>query len=170
MKGIIIFYRLITYILLPVAALLSFFGLFALIAAISNPALLLGVFMIAGIVIYTFTGFSFLSKGILEGKKCKPSLRDWIRVNAFVTIAFAFLSLSNAFMYFNDPNLFKDAMDNAAVVMHQFQGYKNISPEYMLQMMKATLYFMMVYSILLLIHIFITFRLLKQYAALFSGN
>jgi hypothetical protein len=107
MKGIIAFYRIISFILLPVAGILGFFGLFALMAAVANPSFLLGVFMLACIVIYTFCSFSFLSKGILGNRPCKPSLRDWIRVNAFVSLAFAVLSLGQGFAYLGNAAMQK---------------------------------------------------------------
>src|SRR3954470_1418467 len=93
MKALLIVYRLLTFILLPIAAILGFLDISLLLLALANPAALLPVFAIACIVIYVFTSFFFLIKGILGGMQCKPSLRDWIRVNAFVSIAFCSLGI-----------------------------------------------------------------------------
>jgi hypothetical protein len=168
MKGLLTFYRIISFILLPIAGILGFFGLFALISALANPAFLLGVFMLACIVIYTFTSFSFLSKGITRQLPCKPSLRDWIRVNAFVSLAFAVLSLSQGFTYLGNAAMQKQVLDMGMSMAAQSSAQASFSRQYLSQIMNGTIYFMIFLATVLFIHIFITFRLLRQYKYLFE--
>lgn len=56
--------------------------------------------------------------------------------------------------------------------MSQFTSMQNgkspLSPAFMLKMIKAIVWFMLFYSLVLGIHITFTFRLLKQYAQLFG--
>src|SRR5437764_1519642 len=93
MKSLLIVYRLLTFILLPIAVIIGIVDITVLSLALATPSALLLVFAIACIVIYVFTSFSFLTNGIIGGRQCKPSLRDWIRVNAFVSIALSSLGI-----------------------------------------------------------------------------
>lgn len=167
MKGLIL-YRILTFILVPIAAILSLFALMAVLVALSNPALLLGAFMLACMIIYIFCSFKFLNKGILANQPCKHSLRDWIRVNAFVTIAFAFLSLFQSTALLSDPKLLHDTITGRLPTQSELPS--SISVESLKNTMIGTLYFMVFLSVVLIIHIFITFRLLKVYKYLFDDN
>ena len=61
-------YRIFSYFLLVIAAILGIAALFALLFALSNPALLLSVFVIVAVVIYSIASFLFLLNGI-DGKR-----------------------------------------------------------------------------------------------------
>ena len=60
-------------------------------AALANPTMLLPIFMLVGVAIYTFISFYFLVKGIDGRHKLTRSVKDWIKVNAVVTVVFALL-------------------------------------------------------------------------------
>ncbi len=168
MKGLLSFYRILSFILLPIAALIALFGFFALLAALSNPGFLLGVFMLAGIVIYVFTSYSFLSKGIIAGGRCKPSLRDWIRVNAFVSIAFAVLSFIQGLVFLSDKSFQKQAQDMGMSMAAHSTHNAPITAEYITQVMRGTIYVMFALAVLLLVHISLTFRLMRQHKEVFE--
>ena len=93
-------FRILTFILLPIASLFGVMDLMILPSALANPAILLIVFVLAAFVIYTFTSLRFLTKGIDIGRPCKPSLRDWIRVNAFASSFMGIMFLMNALSVF----------------------------------------------------------------------
>ncbi len=170
MKDLLIFYRILSFILLPIAALMGIFGLFALFAALANPAFLFGVFMLVCIVIYVFTSFNFLSKGIISQAPCKPTLRDWIKVNAYVSIVFALLSLLQGFSYFKDPVMQKQVLDQGMTMVSQSTVPASISREYLTKIFNGTVIFMLFLGIILLIHIFLTFRLLVEYKKVFDRS
>lgn len=167
MKTMLIVYRILTFILLPIAAILGFIDLSLLLLALSNPAVLLPVFAIACIVIYMFTASSFLQKGILGGRACRASLRDWIRVNAFVSIAFAGLVVIEYLTLLTNKTI-------AGEVVKQAMQQQNIPPDMTAaQLEQALLTFLLlffIFSVLLIAHILISFRLLKHYSYLFSDN
>src|SRR3954453_10388601 len=119
MKTMLVVYRILTFILLPIAALMGFIDISLLLMALANPAALLPVFAIACIVIYIFTSLSFLTKGITDGRQCKPSLRDWIRVNAYVSIAFGGLGIIEYITLLKNKNI-------AAEVIKQAMQQQNI--------------------------------------------
>jgi hypothetical protein len=164
MKGLLA-YRIISYILLPVAGLFAFIDVFALLAALAQPALLLGVFMILAVCIYTVTSFIFLTKGIDANKPLKTSLKDWIKVNAYVSLGFAALSLIQGFTALQHPEVLKKAIDMMAAQQNVPSSY---SADIFLTATKGILYFMVCLSALLIVHITISFKLIKTQAHLFS--
>jgi len=166
MKSLTI-YRILTFLLVPVAVLFGFMDLMILVSALANPALLIFVFMFGCFVIYIFSSLKFFSKGIEPGRPVKSSLRDWIRVNAFVSGFMGSIFLLNAFSIF----LMSDITLRQVITQfteNQPNVPANLSPELFLQMMKFFAWFISIVSIVLLIQIRMTFRLLKQYKHLFS--
>ena len=166
MKQLTVF-RILTFILLPIASLFGVMDLMILPSALANPAILLIVFVLAAFVIYTFTSLRFLTKGIDIGRPCKPSLRDWIRVNAFASSFMGIMFLMNALSVFFASDL------QLRQILGQFLDTQpNVPPmlnlELFLKIMKLAAWFMLFISIVLMVHIFLNFRLLKLYRYLFE--
>lgn len=165
----LILYRILSYILLVIAAFFSFGVVLAFFSALANPVLLLGVFVMACVVIYSYTSWRFLTRGIDKNLSCKSSLRDLIRVNAFVTIGFGALTLFEAIVILSQPHLITD-ITNQMAAMQPGGEAANITPK----TVELLFRFMLTYGVILMIHCFITFRLLKQYRNVFdppgSGN
>lgn len=166
MKQLTIF-RILTFILLPIAAMFGFMDLLFLFSALANPALLLVVFIIGAFVIYTFVSLQFLTRGIDTGRACKPGLRDWIRVNAFVSLFMGTMFLFNALSIF-----FTNDLTLRQFVSQFMQTQPNIpamlNVELFMTIMKGMAYFMFFLSIILLVHIQLNFKLMKKYAHLLS--
>ncbi len=78
-------YRILSYILMPIALLFAFIDTAFLITALANLGVLIFVFAIACLVIYTFASFSFLKRGIEKEQHQSAKLKDWIKVNAYVS-------------------------------------------------------------------------------------
>jgi flagellar biosynthesis protein FlhB len=135
--------------------------------ALGNPIMLLGVFILACVVIYTISGFIFLRQGLDKGKQCKPGLKDWIRVNAFVTLVFVFQGLIETIMKLFNPSLFKQTVADAWT-MQQSMLPSGVSQQSMMDMMKVAIWISITFSLILLIHVIITFRLLKIYKHVFD--
>ncbi len=158
------FYKITSYILLPVAALFGLFTLMLLLVAFANPPMLLPLFVVACVVIYVITSFKFLNRGIIKNNECKPGLKDWIKVNGYVAIVFATLMLIQTIAAIQQPDLMSKALDETMAM----QPNQQISKGMLMKMVTGIMYFFGVISVLLLIHIFSTFRLLKQYNHLFG--
>ncbi|MFL9485710.1 hypothetical protein ACI6Q2_23205 [Chitinophagaceae bacterium LWZ2-11] len=159
-------YRFLTYVLLPIGALLSIVALFALLLALSNITVLLSVFILGSVVIYIFSSFHFLNKGITQLKPCKHSLKDWIKVNGYVSILFAGMCIFNFITIQAHPEAMNDAMTQAMSM--QGPNYPQGNQAMMLKAMHAMFYAILVLSIVLIVHITMTFRFLKTYAQLFQ--
>ena len=166
MKSLVL-YRILSYFLIITAALLGFVCLFAILIALSNPALLLSVFVIVAVVIYSFASFIFLVKGIDGSRQLKSKLKDFIKVNAYVALVFMVMNIVQSFSIISNPVILNDAISQVTALQN---GKSPLSAALMLKMMKAVVWFMLFYSVILGIHISITFRLLKQYVHLFADK
>lgn len=158
-------YRILTYVLLVIGGFLALLLLGMLMAALANPVLLFPVFLLACVLIYTYCSFRFLSRGIDAHMYCRPSLRDLIRVNGYGTMGFASLTLVNCIMLILNPSTLNNVVEQAmSMQKEQVEGME----EMMINFMNYTIKFLLFYSIGLLLHIFITFRLIRQHADAFD--
>lgn len=167
---IISIYRVLTYLLAPFALLLLLTSFPMLIAVLANPTALLPFFMIACIIIYIYCSFKFLNKGIKQQQLCKKTLKDWIKVNAYVCIAFVVLMLVQGSVIASNPSLISQQLFDD--ISKQNNG--NLPPQFslglMIKMLKYVTYFMLFYAVVLGAHIVLSFRLLKSHQHLFEGE
>jgi hypothetical protein len=147
-----------------VFALLGFGGLFI---AFVNPAMLLGVFMLAAFVIYFVSTFRFLHRGILAQQMLKAKLRDWIKVNAYVTLPFAVLNFMQSLTVIRKPSLLDESIKQM-VEMQQQIGLPVQEPGSYHDLMLKVIYIMAFLSVILLLHIMLTFSNLRKYEGLFE--
>lgn len=158
-------YRILSYVLLVVAAIFGIAALFALLIALSNPALLLSVFVIVAVVIYSIASFLFLINGINGNRQLQPKLRDWIKVNAYVALVFVMMNIFQSVAVLQNPAVLSEAVKQVSDMQ---QSKSPLSADFMLRIMKAVVWILFFYAIILGIHISFTFRYLKQYAHLFG--
>lgn len=166
MKGLIL-QRINSYILIPIGILLALNVLNGLIIAISNPLLLFVHFIIACVPIYIFTSSYFLFSGIIKGKKCKASLKDWIKINAFVSMLFiAIIGICSisVYMILSSPQILQEVFNK--IPTNQFPGGAP-SETQLISLLKIFISIMLPFSILLLLHIIKTFKLIKKYPSVF---
>jgi hypothetical protein len=160
-------YRIFSYILISIAIILGIASLFALLIALSNPVLLISVFIIIAVVIYSFTSFFFLNNGIDGKRNLKPGMKDLIKVNAYVAIVFVMMNIFQFVTVMSNTSVLNDAMSQVKT----FQNNQSpLSNDLMLKMMKGIMWFLFFYAVVLGIHISMTFRLLKQFEHLFSDK
>ncbi|MDP1844922.1 MAG: hypothetical protein Q8K64_16010 [Sediminibacterium sp.] len=166
MQQITIF-KIITFILVPVALLFGLMDLIMLMMALSNPALLLIVFAMACFVIYLFASLRFLLQGILNERQCSATLKDWIKVNAYGTlfISSMFLLNSSAAFFINDINLRQVLSD---MIDQQPELSGKISLDLFVKMFRVISAIMFVISLLTITHVMLNFKLMKKYAHLFE--
>ncbi len=157
-------YRIISYLLIITAGLLGFASLFALLIALANPALLLSVFIVVAVVLYSFTSFQFLQRGIQQGNTFRPGFKDFIKVNGYVSLVFVVQIVLSFITVQTNPQLMQEQVNQVATM----QGAANPLPTGMLlKMMHYMIWALFLYALLLGYHVFTTFRLLKQNAHLF---
>lgn len=162
-------YKIFTFTLLPFAVLFGFTSLFAIFIALANPALLLPVFIMVCFVIYSIASLIFLIKGINRNQFCKPSLKDWIKVNGYVCAALGGMTLANTLVLLSSKKseLKLVAEQMLATQMMKPQG---VTADSLIPVITALAVALMLFSLVLLIHVFLNFRLLKKYQHIFSGG
>ena len=160
-------YRIISYLLIVVAGFIALGVITMLGAAFSNPAVLLSVFLAGGVVLYSFASFQFLTKGITKGQTMKPGRKDFIKVNAYVTLFFGVMNLIQAITLIIYPFGLKEVADQFTKMPTVGSGF---SVEQFYTMMKAVLWFLMIYALALIVHVQLTFRLLRIHASVFHSG
>ena len=155
-------YRILSYLLLPVAALLGLATLAGLFIALGNVSALLSVFACGATTIYIIASFMFLQR-VVEGRQTvKRSLRDWVRANAFVAVFFSVLLVLQSVIVLAKPELMRDAVQQMA----QMQQLP-MPPETIMKTMKGTVLAMQAIGIVLLVHIGMCFKLLRTHSGQF---
>ncbi len=158
-------YKILSFILLPIGAFLGIVCLCALIPAFGNISMLLPVFLVACIAIYIFSSFTLVFNGMIKEKLCNPSLKDWIKVNAYVSLFFAIMCVSNFVYLKTKPELMKEFTKEVLATQ------KNIPAEaiaMMPQIINGMLSGMLALGIILLIHISLSLTFIKTKPHLFK--
>lgn len=104
-------------------------------------------------------------KGVDGGNKLTHTTKDWIKVNAIVTGLFAFLILGQAVYFISNPKMLQTVAEQA--MLQQKDAVVFTKPQ-LEQYMTIVLYVFLAHGILLLSHIPVTLRLLKENAHLFE--
>lgn len=148
-------YRLFSLVINTVAILLCFSFLFSIPLLFSSSIALLSAFMIISVILYSWFSFRFRREVLQRQMEVSHRLRDWVRVNGFVSIFFSVLTIMNILYLLENPNLFAEALKSyhINVEMKSLLGF---------------FYAMLVYGSFLLIHILWTFALMKKHERFFK--
>jgi len=160
-------YKVLSFILLPIGAFLGIVCLFALVSALGNISMLLPVFLVACIAIYIFSSFILVLNGMIKEKLCNASLKDWIKVNAYVSLFFAIMCVSNFVYLKTKPELMKEFTKEVLATQ------KNIPAEVlaiMPQLINGMLAAMLALGIILLVHISLSLTFIKTKPELFKDE
>lgn len=156
-------FKVLTYLLLPIGFFFGMVALMMLVVAIANVQLLLPLFLMACFTIYIFTSFRFTQR-IVADQPVSGKLRDWMRVNGFVTIFMSILFLMNAAaILFLPEQKLVEMIQPTIDTMGTLAG--GITAEQMVGRLKSFSVFLLVMSVTLLVHLVINFRLQKIYAS-----
>jgi hypothetical protein len=166
-------YKIASYVLLFFASFFSLMLLFILPFAFAEPALLLGVFIIAGVVLYSFSSFRFMKKGLGEGHVFRNRYKDFIKVNAFVVLFFVLQS----FVGITDILLKKELLNQLidTILSQNSESFSQLTPAQLKELKKELLasfqivvWVFLIYAVILTAHVIYTFRLLKKNNHLFA--
>jgi hypothetical protein len=160
-------YKVLTYLLIPIALFFGFIDVLFLMSALANPGALIFVFVIACLVIYTFVSFKFYQQGVQREQVLTKGLKDWIKVNAIVSIFLCSLFCLDAFSVLGSSNA--TLLKYIDEFLLQQPGFpKEVSASIVLQMLKVASVILLITGAVGIIHIRITLRLVKQYDYLFE--
>ncbi len=160
-------YKVLSYILLPFGGLLGVVALFGVLASLGNPLMMLMFLIVVCVALYIFSSFRFLNRVIIQQIKSRPSLKDFVRVNTFISIFFSVYTLYSAMVALNNPDLMKTAIQQM-MAMPQFAmppGYNEAS---FLHIFKISYIIFGIFCALLMLHSSATLFLLKQYKSAFE--
>ncbi len=160
-------YRILSFLLIPVAVIFSICILILITAALANPSLLMPLFLIACVSIYSFASLRFLITGIDGKKYLGKTSREFLRVNAFVSIVFALLMISQCIVLIIHPELIEQLARQTK--QNAIAGLK-LDANAMGNYMRITSYFFLIYALVLAVHILLSFQYMKQYNYLFRND
>ena len=160
-------YAILTYILIPFALFFGVIDFILLVSALANPSALIFVFIVACLVIYSFVTLKFLRTGLQREQTMAKSLKDWIKVNAFVSLFLCSLFVVNALsILFSSPATLNKLID---AMIEQQPGFpQSIDNNMIISIIKGFSVFLLIVGSIALIHIRTTFRYIKEYGYLFE--
>lgn len=161
----LLLYRILSYVLLIVAGFLALMLLAALPAALANPVLLLFVFLMACVIIYSYTSWRFLYKALDRHQYCKKQLRDLIKVNSYFSIGIAVLFVMQAITLMTNPQLADEAATQA---MTNVPPEAKFTKENFLTLLRFMERFFLIYGLILITHVMMTWKLIRKYSDAFE--
>jgi hypothetical protein len=160
-------YTVLSYILIPIALFFAFLDVLILFSSLANPSALIMVFIVACLVIYTFASFKFLKFGIEREIVQTKKLKDFIKVNAYVSFFLCSLFFVNSISVLISTNAvllkFIDEFLN-----QQPNIPKEITNNLVLAILRGVSVFLLITGIIGIVHIRTTLRLVKAYPDLFE--
>ena len=160
MKAELVVYRVVSFLLLPIAVLFGISALFGLLSVLVNPSALFGVVMLGAVVFYLVCTFIFQTTVISGARHLTNSLRNRIRISAFITAFFCIMIIYAHISILSNPDVLTEPIN---LMMKQPGLPGNATRELLEQAIKTIFNFFMVISLMLLLHIIMSFRLLHQY-------
>jgi hypothetical protein len=164
-------YRIISYLLLLVAALLSIACIPLLIIGLFNIPLLLPVLICVCIVVYILSSFIFLVKTIDSRKEPKQKLLRIIKSTSLVVLISSITSVIQYLYILYNPSLVEAIISQ----MLEFQksmraNAKNLDADLIRSTAKISIYIAIFFSTTLIIHVYETYKLIKQYLNAVNNN
>ena len=158
-------YRLLSFLLAPIAILFSISALLLIGTALSNPAMLFPLFLSICIAIYSFASLHFLIKGIDGRKYLGRSSKDWLKVNAYACIIFALIIISEFVVFMLHPEILQQIITQ---VKQNADSRLTINADEFTDFASKILYFLLAYALVLFTHVMMSFQYMKQYNFLFQ--
>lgn len=150
-----VIYRIFSLFINFIAAMLAISLVFSIPALISSPLTLLSAFIIVAIILYTYNSYKFFRNAVVREEAVPASLRDWVRVNGIVSLIFCLILLIEIPVLLQQPQLYTEAL----------QSFGGQVPEGSIQ---SFFIVMLVYAIVLIVHILMTFRMMRLNKHLFQ--
>ena len=160
-------YIVLSYLLIPISLFFAFLDVALLITALANPGTLIMVFIIACLVIYTFVSFKFLKLGIQREQTQSHKLKDWIKLNAYVSLFLCSL------FFINSISILVSTNATLQIFIDEFLQQQSNLPAafnsaFILNLLRGLAVFLLVVSTIGLLHIRTTLKLVKEYDYLFE--
>lgn len=158
-------YKWLTYILAIPTAFIALIAFIVSLVALANPTIkiIIIAFILVCIVLYYISSFIFLKKVITKSLTCKNIIKDLIKINSIASLIFSLLNIVQFFSILFNPSLVEISIND---IIEQNQG--NINAIFSKQQITSLFYtisgILALFSILLITHILIGFKLIKEHA------
>ena len=159
-KSLVAVYRITGIIVSLFSYLLLFSALTAFFQIGMQGMILLGVFFAASMVIYSILSGMFARLVLMLGQPIRYSLKDWIKVNAYVTLLFTGLGLISMTIVVSNPARLN-------TLMQQYPADMRPTPAMMTQAL-AFLKGLLVVCALTFVHCIWTLRLVRKFREFFQ--
>lgn len=163
-----IIYGFLTWLMLLWSVLLSILGLFFLLAALGNMKALLPLFVVVATLLYILFSFEFYQKGLRYNLPFKPERKDWIKVNAFVVLAWSFLLIGQAVYFWMQPSLINDFLVQFENLMKEMGNPEGVKQVNFRQIINYSIGFTVGIGCIQLAHIIMTLIFIKKRPDLFT--
>ncbi len=152
MKGIIL-YRILTLIVNVFCTMIGMVLVLELAMVFANPTLALNFFISLSIVLYAWHANRFLLKVLIKNETTTKKHKDWLQVNAIVTLIASLLTIVASAALFAIPKLHESVI-------------KQLPAEFQSSFNKAVIIGMII-SACLVLHVIWTYTLIRKYKASF---
>ena len=93
--------------------------------------------------------------------------KDFIKVNAYVSLFFGVMNIVQTVTIIAEPTLLREVINQVAQIP---ETGKSFSQEQLYTIMQSIVWFLLIYAVALVVHIQFSFRLLKIYASVFDPS
>ena len=153
----LIIYKILSFFINLIVVIIAVSLVIIIPMFIAVPVLWLPLFLLIAVVLYTWFSNRFSYRVLTKKEVVNHSLRDWIRVNGFVTIIFSMLNIPAIINLIRNPASYFETTKEFA---KQFgQGTEQTFSPANLHILTSV---MLTYLVALFIHVFWTFALLKK--------
>lgn len=160
-------YRILTFLLMPMAILYAIASMIFITAAFANPAMLLPMFIMICVVIYSFASANFILRGIDRNKFLGKSAKDWLRINAFISSFYAIMMIFQCSTLLVNPSMLSELVDTA---MQRGATDLKLPRETLIHYFTVMMYIFLVHGVILFIHVGLTFGFMKSHKNLFEAE
>ncbi|MCU0376126.1 MAG: hypothetical protein MUF24_12540 [Chitinophagaceae bacterium] len=161
-------YGVLTWLMLLWSVLLSILGIFFLLAALGNFKALLPLFMVVATLLYILFSFEFYQKGLRYNQPFRPERKDWIKVNAFVALAWSILLIGQAVYFWMQPSLINDFLVQFENMMKELGNPEGVKQVNLRQIVNYSLGFSAGIGLVKLTHVIMTLIFIKKRPDLFT--
>lgn len=110
----------------------------------------------------------FVNKVLIFKQSVKRTLKDWIKANAFVNLLVAIFMLVTCLIAIQRPDLWQQTFHQMYVQMGDQGITAGLNEGALLMTMHKVFYFYTVFASLLILHIVLSFILIKKHKAFFQ--
>jgi len=169
----LLFYTILTYFNLVFATLMVTSIILILPFAFSQPALLFQVFLLTGVVLYSFSSYRFMQKGLKQSQPFRTGFSDFIKVNAFVALFFIFHSLAGLLELIINKDMIYRFMETFStqtsdVISDMTPAEQKKFKGAFVSIMYSVIWVLILYNLSLLTHVLFSFRFIKKNPQLFE--